>query len=221
MPVPVSVLGYVITAEGVCMEEGKVQAVLDLPPPKIIKEVLRFLGFANYYRRFIRNFSMVIAPLTPPPKGCSTPSIPSPMARWRDLIRSSCCICVVTAQTARAIGVGTYPGLNMLKTVWSTHLLDSHFPVLPGVSTTIVSMDPGMGRYASSRGVVLLERRSLGVISCASGGSLQMAEDPTQGSSRLQARRESLTIHQGPELWLALQEVVSTFHRSFQDHSQG
>lgn len=43
------------------MEEGKVQAMLDWPPHETIKDLQRF---ANYYQRFIRNFSMVVAPLT-------------------------------------------------------------------------------------------------------------------------------------------------------------
>ncbi len=46
------------------MDDSKVQAVLKWPKPATIKELQRFLGFANFYRRFIRNFSVVAAPLT-------------------------------------------------------------------------------------------------------------------------------------------------------------
>ncbi|KAL0202757.1 hypothetical protein M9458_000775, partial [Cirrhinus mrigala] len=52
----ISFLGYVISPEGVAMEESKVNATL--------KELQRFLGFSNFYRRFIRNFSTVAGPLT-------------------------------------------------------------------------------------------------------------------------------------------------------------
>ncbi|KAL0185639.1 hypothetical protein M9458_017309, partial [Cirrhinus mrigala] len=59
-----SFLGYIISHEGVTMDELKVASVLNWPRPRTIKELQRFLGFANFYRRFIRNFSLVAAPLT-------------------------------------------------------------------------------------------------------------------------------------------------------------
>ncbi|KAL0194547.1 hypothetical protein M9458_008119 [Cirrhinus mrigala] len=60
----VSFLGYIISAEGVTMDDNKVSAVLQMPRPQTLKELQRFLGFANFYRRFIRGFSQVAAPLT-------------------------------------------------------------------------------------------------------------------------------------------------------------
>ncbi len=60
----VAFLGYIISQEGVAMDESKVHAVLDWPLPSTIKELQRFLGFANFYRRFIRGFSSIAAPLT-------------------------------------------------------------------------------------------------------------------------------------------------------------
>ncbi|KAL0154036.1 hypothetical protein M9458_050695, partial [Cirrhinus mrigala] len=60
----ISFLGYVISPEGVSMDEQKVNAVLNWPRPKTLKELQRFLGFSNFYRRFIRHFSTVAAPLT-------------------------------------------------------------------------------------------------------------------------------------------------------------
>lgn len=59
-----SFLGYIISAEGIAMDDSKVQAVLKWPRPSTVKELQRFLGFANFYRRFISNFSLTAAPLT-------------------------------------------------------------------------------------------------------------------------------------------------------------
>ncbi|KAL0147880.1 hypothetical protein M9458_056801, partial [Cirrhinus mrigala] len=60
----ISFLGYVISNEGVTMDDEKVSAVVNWPKPRTIKDLQRFLGFANFYRRFIRNFSQIAAPLT-------------------------------------------------------------------------------------------------------------------------------------------------------------
>ncbi len=58
----VSFLSYIISADGVTMD-NKVQSVLNWPQPTTVKE-LGFLGFANFYTRFMRNFSITVAPLT-------------------------------------------------------------------------------------------------------------------------------------------------------------
>ncbi|KAK3533208.1 hypothetical protein QTP70_013610 [Hemibagrus guttatus] len=60
----VSFLGYVISPRGVEMDTNKVRAVSEWPAPTTIKELQWFLGFANFYRRFIRSYSSVAAPLT-------------------------------------------------------------------------------------------------------------------------------------------------------------
>jgi RNase H-like domain found in reverse transcriptase/Reverse transcriptase (RNA-dependent DNA polymerase)/Integrase zinc binding domain len=57
-------LGMIIGRGEVRMDPAKVTAVGKWPTPKNKKEVQQFLGFANYYRRFIRGFSGVARPLT-------------------------------------------------------------------------------------------------------------------------------------------------------------
>lgn len=60
----VEFLGYVISRNGIRMDSSKVQAVLEWPTPASVRDIQVFLGFANFYRRFIQNFSKVVAPIT-------------------------------------------------------------------------------------------------------------------------------------------------------------
>jgi hypothetical protein len=46
------------------MEENKLSTILDWPYQVNLKELNRFLGFINFYRKFIKGFSNVAAPLT-------------------------------------------------------------------------------------------------------------------------------------------------------------
>ncbi|KAK3522300.1 hypothetical protein QTP86_001906 [Hemibagrus guttatus] len=60
----VTFLGYVISHQGVEMNVVKVRAVTEWPAPTTMRELQHFLGFTNFYRRFIRNYSSVAGPLT-------------------------------------------------------------------------------------------------------------------------------------------------------------
>ncbi|KAK7929110.1 hypothetical protein WMY93_005505 [Mugilogobius chulae] len=60
----VSFLGYIIGCGQVKPDPSKIQAVADWPRPQNRKQLQRFLGFANFYRRFVRNYSQLASPLT-------------------------------------------------------------------------------------------------------------------------------------------------------------
>ncbi len=60
----VQFLGYHIDSSGIRMDEGKVDAIRTWPQPTTIKELQRFLGFSNFYRRFVQNYSTLTNPLT-------------------------------------------------------------------------------------------------------------------------------------------------------------
>ena len=55
----VGILGVVIGPEEIKMEEEKVKNVLDQLTPKEVKEVQKFLGLANYYYQFIKDFAVI------------------------------------------------------------------------------------------------------------------------------------------------------------------
>ena len=57
----VEFLGVVIGPEGIKMEKEKVKGVLERPTPKCVKDVQKFLGLVNYYRRFIEEFVTIDA----------------------------------------------------------------------------------------------------------------------------------------------------------------
>jgi hypothetical protein len=57
-------LGLIITTEGVKMDPAKVEAIVNWPTLINVKDIQSFLGFANFYRRFIYGYSKIAAPLT-------------------------------------------------------------------------------------------------------------------------------------------------------------
>jgi hypothetical protein len=59
----VSLLGYVVSQEGLLPDESKLTAIQKFPTPKKVKDVQSFLGMCNYYRKFIKNFSQIARPL--------------------------------------------------------------------------------------------------------------------------------------------------------------
>jgi hypothetical protein len=57
-------LGHVIGADGISMDPDKVKAIVKWPTPGNVTQLQSFLGLANYYRRFVKGYSGIAAPLT-------------------------------------------------------------------------------------------------------------------------------------------------------------
>jgi len=59
----VNFLGIIIGQGRIKMEENKVVGVLNWPIPKTVRDIRKFLGLANYYRRFVKDFAKLTQPL--------------------------------------------------------------------------------------------------------------------------------------------------------------
>lgn len=64
-------LGHVISAQGISVDPNKTKAVNTWPVPKTLKQLRSFLGFANYFRKFIQGYSRLVTPLTDLTKGAA------------------------------------------------------------------------------------------------------------------------------------------------------
>ena len=60
----VEFLGYILSEHGLEMAQDKIETIQNWPEPRKVKDIQSFLGFANFYRRFIKNYSAITVPLT-------------------------------------------------------------------------------------------------------------------------------------------------------------
>lgn len=79
----VDFLGYVVSPTGVSMESSRIETIKDWPEPENVREVQVFIGFANFYRRFIENFSAIARPITSLMRG-KKKGQPAPLFQWKD-----------------------------------------------------------------------------------------------------------------------------------------
>lgn len=56
-------LGYIISYNTICPNPRNIEAVLEFPIPKNFKEVQQFIGLTSYFRRFIKNYALIVKPL--------------------------------------------------------------------------------------------------------------------------------------------------------------
>ena len=59
----INFLELVMGADSIKMQKEKVLGVLEWPRPKIVKDMQKFLGLANYYRWFVKDFTKIAKPL--------------------------------------------------------------------------------------------------------------------------------------------------------------
>lgn len=74
-------LGHIVSGKGVESEPSKIRAMVQWPTPTSSKELRAFLGLTGFYRKFIKNYASIVAPLT-------------------SLLCKDMCIWIVTSQSA-------------------------------------------------------------------------------------------------------------------------
>ena len=57
------VLGHVVSSKGIEMAEDKVKAILEAVPPTNVNEIASFLGYVNFYRRFVDKLAELAVPM--------------------------------------------------------------------------------------------------------------------------------------------------------------
>ena len=60
----VSFLGHIVSEEGIRVDPKKIEVIIEWKPSRNVTKVRSFLGLACYYRRFVKGFSMTMAPMT-------------------------------------------------------------------------------------------------------------------------------------------------------------
>ena len=56
--------GHIVSSKGIEVDKSKIELIANLPTPKSIKDVRSFLGHASFYRRFMKDFSVIFKPLS-------------------------------------------------------------------------------------------------------------------------------------------------------------
>lgn len=59
----ISFLGHIVSARGVEIDQSRTSAIHSCPVPKNVKAVARFIGMANFFRKFVPHFAQLAAPL--------------------------------------------------------------------------------------------------------------------------------------------------------------
>jgi len=82
-------LGYVVDRNGLRVNPDKAKAIVDFSEPSLVTETKRFIGLTSWYRRFVRNFSTIMAPITALTKGTKKKKAKNSSFQWTSECRAA------------------------------------------------------------------------------------------------------------------------------------
>ena len=157
-------LGYQILAKGISTDPDKVAAVENWKVPNTVKELRSFLGFASYYRRFVKDFSKVAGPLHELVNHCFHEIklkrlIPSFESRWNEDCQKAFSELKHSLMTAPVWGYADYTKPFILETDAShqglgavlSQNIDGNKRVIAYVSRRLRPPEQNMAIYSSMR----------------------------------------------------------------------
>jgi hypothetical protein len=56
-------LGHIVCKQGLLIDSAKIAVIINLPPPKIACQLRAMLGLTGYYRKFIKGYAQITAPM--------------------------------------------------------------------------------------------------------------------------------------------------------------
>jgi hypothetical protein len=56
-------LGHIVCKQGLLVDPAKIAVIVNLPPPKIVYQLRATLGHTGYYKKFIKGYAQIIAPM--------------------------------------------------------------------------------------------------------------------------------------------------------------